>query len=128
MSNSTSPSSLPAAATTTRDGTQAHTLPLATADAQVSPRGSLELLSQREVDALTNNAHPRQLYRLFRDCALAVLNTGSESDDAALIFDSFKDFEVQISRRTRGLKLIIKNAPSTAFVESRMIEGIRQHL
>ncbi|MFK7913775.1 MAG: nucleotide 5'-monophosphate nucleosidase PpnN, partial [Pseudomonadales bacterium] len=47
---------------------------------------------------------------------------------AALIFDSFKDFEVQISRRTRGLKLIIKNAPSTAFVESRMIEGIRQHL
>lgn len=122
------PAVLPTATTMTRDGAPAHSLPPATRDAQVGPRGSLELLSRREVEALTNNAHPRRLFKLFRDCALAVLNTGSESDDAALIFDSYKDFEVQITRRTRGLKLVIKNAPATAFVEGRMIEGIRQHL
>jgi len=31
-------------------------------------------------------------------------------------------------QRTRGLKLNIKNAPASAFVDGRMVEGIRQHL
>ncbi len=120
---------LPSAVTGTRDGASAHRpQAIKTRDAQVSPRGTLELLSRREVEALSDNGHPRALFRLFRDCALAVLNTGSESDDAALVFEAFKDFDVQIKRRTRGLKLVIRNAPETAFVDGTMIEGIRQHL
>lgn len=103
-------------------------MPVAKRDAQVSPRGSLELLSRREIDALTQGEQPPQLYELFRNCALAVLNTGSESDDAALIFDTFSDFTIRIKRRTRGLTLSIENAPATAFVEGRMVEGIREHL
>ena len=51
-------------------------------DITVGPRGSLELLSQREIDTLTDTAGQTRLYELFRQCALAVLNTGSESDDA----------------------------------------------
>ncbi|MEM6708577.1 MAG: nucleotide 5'-monophosphate nucleosidase PpnN [Pseudomonadota bacterium] len=97
-------------------------------DAQVAPKGSLELLSRREIDALTAGEQPAALYELFRNCALAVLNTGSVSDDAALIFDTFDDFRIDIKRRTRGLKLSIENAPATAFVEGRMVEGIREHL
>ena len=97
-------------------------------NANVSPRGSLELLSRREIDALSAGEQPKELYELFRNCALAVLNTGSESDDAALIFDTFSDFRIAIQRRTRGLKLSIENAPATAFVEGRMVEGIREHL
>ncbi len=96
--------------------------------AQVGPRGTLELLSQREVEILTSSDVESHLYDLFRRCALAVLNTGSESDDAAAVFDAYEDFSVEIARRTRGLKLIIRNAPSAAFVDGRMVEGVREHL
>lgn len=97
-------------------------------DITVGPRGSLELLSQHEVDTLTGSSEHAQLFELFRRCALAVLNTGSESDDAAALFEEYSDFSIEIGKRTRGLKLIIRNAPATAIVEGRMIEGVRQHL
>jgi len=97
-------------------------------DVTVGPKGSLELLSQREIDILTDTAGQKDLYTLFRNCALAVLNTGSESDDAAAIFEAYADFSVTIGKRTRGLKLVIHNAPASAMVDGRMIEGVRQHL
>ena len=94
----------------------------------VRPKGSLELLSQQETVALTSGAQHEALQALFRRCALAVLNTGNETDDAAALFDAFADFSVTVKRTTRGLKLEIENAPASAFVDGRMIEGIRQHL
>jgi pyrimidine/purine-5'-nucleotide nucleosidase len=97
-------------------------------DVHVGPRGTLELLSQREVEALTSTARETQLLELYRRCALAVLNTGNESDDAAAIFEDYSDFSIEVARRTRGLKLIIRNAPASAFVEGRIVEGIREHL
>ncbi len=97
-------------------------------DVQVSPKGSLELLSQREVEALTQGARHTELQALFRSCALAVLNTGSESDNAAEIFDAYADFEIDVVARTRGLQLNIKNGPASALVANRMVEGIREHL
>ena len=97
-------------------------------DAQVGPRGTLELLSRTEVEALTSSTTQTHLLELFRSCALAVLNTGSDSDDAAEIFEAHADFSIEVVKRTRGLKLIIKNAPAAAFVDGRMVEGIRQHL
>ena len=97
-------------------------------DVHVGPRGTLELLSQREVEALTSTARELQLLELYRRCALAVLNTGNETDDAAAIFEDFSDFTVEVARRTRGLKLIIRNAPASAFVDGRIVEGIREHL
>lgn len=93
----------------------------------VSPRGSLEMLSQLEVEALrrlgSGSAHD-----LFRRCALAVLNSGTAQDDAAAIFDRFHDFDIEVLQRTRGVKLRIRNAPGSAFVNGRMIEGIKEHL
>jgi predicted Rossmann-fold nucleotide-binding protein len=97
-------------------------------DITVGPRGTLELLSQREIDTLTDTAGRKRLYSLFRQCALAVLNTGSESDDAAAIFEAYSDFSITVGKRTRGLKLVIKNAPASAIVDGRMIEGVREHL
>ncbi|MDZ7670665.1 MAG: nucleotide 5'-monophosphate nucleosidase PpnN [Gammaproteobacteria bacterium] len=94
----------------------------------VGPRGTLELLSQLEVQALTSSAQETQLLELFRRCALAVLNTGNEIDDSAALFEAYDDFSIEVGRRTRGLKLIIKNAPASAFVDGRIVEGIRQHL
>ncbi|NKB97267.1 MAG: DUF3412 domain-containing protein [Pseudomonadales bacterium] len=97
-------------------------------DIEVSPKGNLELLSQREVTALTHGAQHDALQDLFRRCALAVLNTGNESDDAAAILDAYQDFAIEVTQRTRGLQLSIRNGPSSALVDGRMVEGIRQHL
>lgn len=91
----------------------------------------MELLSQREINVLTEAARsPEHLEMLetFRQCALAVLNTGNDGDDAHELFERFADFTVEVSRRTRGLKLIVRNAPRAAFVDGRMVEGVREHL
>ena len=102
-----------------------------TVDTEISPRGTLEVLSQSEVEQLRlagGSEDKSRLFDLLRRCALAVLNTGSEEDDAAAIFDRYRDFSIEIVQRTRGLKLKIENAPARAFVDGRIIEGIRQHL
>ena len=56
--------------------------------ASVRPLQSLDLLSRREMASLA--AVDQEVYRLFRQCALAVLNTGSDSDDAREIYESAK--------------------------------------
>lgn len=102
-----------------------------TVDTQVSPRGTMELLSQREIEVLTlATQSPKHLDMLetFRRCALAVLNTGNDGDDAEELFETYDDFSIEVSRRTRGLKLVVKNAPRVAFVDGRMVEGVREHL
>jgi len=60
-------------------------------DARVGPRGSLENLSQAEIAKLLDSSHGG-LYDLFRKCALAVLNSGADTDNAKEIFDRYRDF------------------------------------
>ena len=96
-------------------------------DARVAPKGSLEHLSQQEIAQLLDSGQGG-LYPLFRKCALAVLNSGSDADDARLIFQKYKDFELKIVRQAWGIKLEIKNAPAAAFVDGEMIRGLRDHL
>ena len=66
--------------------------------------------------------------RLFRNCALAILNTDSKEDDAAQVFSAFSDFDIQVIPQSRGLTLEIYNAPAQAFVGGAMIRGIHDHL
>jgi predicted Rossmann-fold nucleotide-binding protein len=96
-------------------------------DARVTPRGSLESLSQREMEQLQDRGQGG-LYPLFRRCALAVLNSGSQEDDAAALFDKYRDFEIRIVRQSWGVKLEMKNAPAVAFVDGQMIRGVKEHL
>jgi pyrimidine/purine-5'-nucleotide nucleosidase len=96
-------------------------------DARVGPRGSLENLSQAEIGKLLDSSHGG-LYSLFRKCALAVLNSGADTDNAKEIFDHYRDFEVEIVRQAWGIKLEIHNAPPSAFVDGQMIRGIKEHL
>jgi len=96
-------------------------------DARVAPRGSLEILSQAEIDKLLDTSRTG-LYTLFRNCALAVLNSGSDSDNAKEIFERYHDFDVQILRHAWGIKLEITHAPAAAFVDGEMIRGIKEHL
>ena len=96
-------------------------------DARVAPKGSLEHLSQQEIAKLLDSGQGG-LYPLFRKCALAVLNSGSNTDDARVIFEKYRDFDLRIVRQAWGIKLEIKNAPAAAFVDGVMIRGLKDHL
>ena len=96
-------------------------------DARVSPLGSLENLSQREVEQLLHSGQGG-VFQLFRRCALAVLASGLESDDVRAIFERYKGFEIRLSRQAWGVKLEVKNAPPGAFVDGQMIRGIKEQL
>ncbi len=96
-------------------------------NAEVWPEGSLEVLSQLEVDLLKSSG-AGGLYPLLRRCLLAVLTSGSESDQAKELLQKYCDFEVRFIQRDRGLKISLKNAPANAFVDGCMIRGIRELL
>lgn len=98
-----------------------------TINATVSPRGSLEILSHMEVERL-KKVGEHGLYPLFRQCALAILNTGSENDNAKAIMEAFPDFEIEIIQQDRGIRLNLINAPSNAFVDGEMITSCREML
>ncbi|WP_423357175.1 nucleotide 5'-monophosphate nucleosidase PpnN [Pseudomonas citronellolis] len=101
--------------------------PRPTINASVSPKGTLETLSQREVQQLSE-AGTGSVYQLFRQCALAILNTGARIDNAKTILDAYRDFEVRIHQQDRGVRLELVNAPADAFVDGEMIAGTREML
>ncbi|MFT5484564.1 MAG: putative Rossmann-fold nucleotide-binding protein [Halieaceae bacterium] len=94
--------------------------------AVVRPKASLDLLSRREILGLL--ATDEKVLGVFRDCALAVMNTGSAQDDASEVLNEFSDFAIQVVPESRGIKLEVFNAPSSAFVDGKMIRGIQEHL
>ncbi len=98
-----------------------------TVDAEVWPEGSLEVLSQHEADQL-RNVGEGGLYHMLRRCLLAVLNSGGYSDDTREILERYRDFSVGFQQQDRGLKLILRGAPASAFVDGQMIRGIREQL
>ncbi|MDX1724679.1 MAG: nucleotide 5'-monophosphate nucleosidase PpnN [Pseudomonas sp.] len=98
-----------------------------TTNATVTPKGSLETLSQREVQQLRETGSG-SVYALFRQCALAILNTGSHSDNAKTILEAYPDFEILIHQQDRGIRLELRNAPADAFVDGEMIASTREML
>lgn len=92
----------------------------------IRPLNSLNLLSKQEIEALSSTR--KSVYAKFRDCALAILNTDSNIDDAAQILVDYSDFDIKLIPQSRGLKLEIYNAPAQSYVDGRMIRGIREHL
>ncbi|UUA74340.1 nucleotide 5'-monophosphate nucleosidase PpnN [Cellvibrio sp. QJXJ] len=98
-----------------------------TVDALISPIDQLNVLSKVEVAKLLDSSQSG-LYKLFRNCSLAVLNTGNDLDDGKELLERYKDFEISIVQQERGIKLAVKNAPANAFVDDKMIRGISEHL
>lgn len=96
-------------------------------DAQITPDGRLEVLSKQEVSKLLDSSQGG-LYQTFRNCALAVLNCGSATDDGKELLERYADFSIRIVQEQRGFKLELKNAPAQAFVDGKMIKGINEHL
>lgn len=96
-------------------------------DAVISPKGQLETLSQFEVVRILNTSHG-ELNQTFRNCSLAVLNSGSALDDGQELLARYPDFSIEVVQRQRGIKLALKNAPAIAFVDGELITGINEHL
>lgn len=96
-------------------------------DAIIIPEGRLDVLSKAEVSKLLDTSQGG-LYRLFRNCSLAVLNCGSTLDDGKELLERYPDFEIRVVQEQRGIKLDITAAPAHAFVDGKMIKGINEHL
>jgi len=95
--------------------------------ASISPESSMQTLSRREIDRLYD-ASKSERYLLFRQCALAVLNCGSQDDEADELMQRYASFDIQIVQRERGIKLELTEAPAHAFVDGKIIRGIKEHL
>lgn len=93
----------------------------------ISPLGSMDLLSQLEVDMLKRTASS-DLYQLFRNCSLAVLNSGSQTDSSHELLSRFESFDINVLRRERGVKLELINPPDEAFVDGRIIRSLQANL
>ncbi|WP_371192572.1 nucleotide 5'-monophosphate nucleosidase PpnN [Glaciecola sp. SC05] len=97
---------------------------------QLNPVGWMSQLSQLEVNQLTTatDVSNSDYYRVFRNCCLAVLNSGVEQDDSEALFEQYKDFDVRLIRKERGVKMELINPPEGAFVNGKLIAGVHEHL
>src|SRR5690606_575199 len=96
-------------------------------DALIAPEGTLEILSQVEVNQL-RDAREGGLHELWRQCSLAVLNSGASDDDVRRLLSRHENFKIAVVQYEGGIALELKNAPDQAFVGTQMIRGIREHL
>ncbi len=99
----------------------------ATVNARIAPRGGLDVLSRDEVSRL-RDATIGGMHELLRRCTLAVLTSGSASDDPRAAQERFPDYDVQVLQQDRGIKLELINAPAEAFVDGQIIAGVAQLL
>jgi len=98
-----------------------------TVDVLITPEGRLDVLSKAEVARLLDTSQGGQ-YTIFRNCSLAVLNCGSALDDGKVLLERYRSFSIQVIQEERGIKLEVKGAPASAFVDGKMIKGINEHL
>ncbi len=98
-----------------------------TVDALISPEGRLDVLSKVEVSRLLDTSQGG-LYKLFRNCSLAVLSSGNCRDDGKELLERYRSFDIHVIQEERGIKLEVKGAPASAFVDGKLIKGINEHL
>ena len=100
---------------------------LPTVNARIYPRGGLDILSRDEVARL-RDASRGGMHDLLRRCALAVLTTGSTSDDPRAAQELYPDFDIEVRQQDRGVRIDLKNAPAIAFVDGEIIRGVAELL
>ncbi|MDG2524559.1 nucleotide 5'-monophosphate nucleosidase PpnN [Stenotrophomonas sp. HITSZ_GD] len=96
-------------------------------DARIYPRGGLDVLSRAEVARL-RDASAGGMHELLRRCALAVLTSGSASDDPRAARDLYPDFDIQVTQQDRGVRIDLSKAPAMAFVDGEIIRGVAELL
>ncbi len=93
----------------------------------IRPAGSMQILSYKEASQLCDESN-EGLNEIFRRCTLAVLNTGSKEDDADVLLAAFKNYQVHVLVKGRGIQLEFEHPPQQAFVDGEMIMGVQEHL
>jgi len=94
-----------------------------TISSTISPTGIMSVLSSKEIQMLQDKTKSG-INKLFRQCALAILNCGSHDN----MLGEYDGFDINIIQEPRGLKLELINAPKDAFVEKKLIRGIKENL
>jgi hypothetical protein len=94
---------------------------------QLNPVGAMSQLSHLEVNLLSESTDS-DLYRLFRNCCLAVLYSGAEIDNSEDIFTPHHNFAINLISRERGVKIELVNPPAHAFVDGELITGVHEHI
>jgi len=94
---------------------------------QLNPVGWMSQLSQVEVARLQDAANG-QLFQIFKNCCLAVLNSGVDEDNFEVLFAPYENFDVKLIRRERGVKIELINPPEVAFVDDKLVRGVHEHL
>lgn len=92
-----------------------------------TPRSSLSALTPSEVNALCV-PQTSAIYELFKKCALAVLTSGIASDDPDHLGEQYADFDVRFEQSDRGIALRLTNAPAEAYVDGKLVAGLKEHL
>jgi pyrimidine/purine-5'-nucleotide nucleosidase len=100
---------------------------LPTVNTHIYPRGGLDVLSRSEVVRL-RDASSGGMHELLRRCALAVLTSGSASDDPRAARELYPDFDIQVQQQDRGVRIDLSNAPAMAFVDGEIIQGVAELL
>nr|WP_255698994.1 nucleotide 5'-monophosphate nucleosidase PpnN [Luteimonas sp. Y-2-2-4F] len=96
-------------------------------NARIYPRGGLDVLSREEVARL-KDASSGGMHDLLRRCALAVLTSGSASDDPRAAQELYPSFDIQVLQQDRGVRIDLIHAPAMAFVDGEIIRGIAELL
>ena len=97
----------------------------ATVSTHLYPKGGLDILSRDEVARL-RDASASGMHELLKRCALAVLTTGSTSDDPRAAAEIFNRFDIEVTQQDRGLRIDLHNAPAQAFVDGEIIRGVAE--
>src|SRR5690606_4416789 len=105
--------------------TAARALPVV--NARIYPKGGLDILSRDEVARL-KDASAGGMHDLLRRCALAVLTSGSASDDPRAAQELYPSFDIQVLQQDRGVRIDLINAPAMAFVDGEIIRGVAELL
>ena len=92
----------------------------------IYPAGALNMLSREEVARLSNATE--EIGEVLRRCALAVLTSGEQGDDAEAMLETYESFSIQVHQVNRGMRIDLVDAPACAFVDGKMIHGIRELL
>jgi hypothetical protein len=100
---------------------------LPTVNTHIYPRGGLDVLSRSEVARL-RDASAGGMHELLRRCALAVLTSGSASDDPRAAGELYPHFDIQVQQQDRGVRIDLANAPAMAFVDGEIIQGVAELL
>ncbi|WP_202841089.1 nucleotide 5'-monophosphate nucleosidase PpnN [Luteimonas saliphila] len=103
------------------------TTALPVVSARIYPKGGLDILSRDEVARL-KDASAGGMHDLLRRCALAVLTSGSASDDPRAAQELYPSFDIQVLQQDRGVRIDLINAPAMAFVDGEIIRGVAELL